>query len=47
MTYDWEYTFKNLMLTRFIIDDKSKDNFEMAFDENSEKRKIWLTGDMI
>jgi len=41
---DWEYTFKNLRLTRFVIDDKSKKSFEMAFDEDSEKRKLWLTG---
>lgn len=43
---DWEYTFSNLRLTRFTIDENSKDNFEMAFDEKSEKRKLWLTGEL-
>lgn len=41
---DWEYTFNNLRLTRFIIDENAKTNFEMAFDEKSDKRKLWLTG---
>jgi len=44
---DWDYTFKNLRLVRFTIDNSAKKNFEMAFDENSEKRKIWLTGEVL
>lgn len=39
---DWEEVFKDLRLTKFVIDEDAKKNIAMAFNDDSDSRKEWL-----
>lgn len=41
---DWEYVFSNLKLSKYVADPEANEKLEMAFGDDVNLRKQWLTG---